>query len=58
MAFWQAPEQSDAPLADALANVVSAAQRLVTEHMEQGLMGWFHVTDDKAEAAAHAQHQQ
>ena len=29
----------------------------VTEHMEQGLMGWFKVVDDKAEAAAH-QHKQ
>jgi len=34
VAFWQATEESDVPLADALANVVGAAQRLVTEHME------------------------
>jgi FtsP/CotA-like multicopper oxidase with cupredoxin domain len=25
----------------------------VTEHMEQGLMGWFKVVDEKAEARAH-----
>ncbi len=29
----------------------------VTEHMEQGLMGWFRVADDKTEAAAHSRRQ-